>query len=42
MLGHEAIEKAVIAQIIWKEFYKLELHFPNPLSKICKTNKITQ
>lgn len=42
MLEHEVIEKAVVAQIVWKDFYKLEPHFPNTLSKICKTGQISQ
>lgn len=42
MLEREVVEKAVIAQIVWKDFYKLKLHFPNTLSKIHKTKQLTQ
>lgn len=42
MLGHQVIEKTIIAQIVYKDFNKLELPFSNPLYKICKTKQVTQ
>lgn len=39
MLGHEVIEETVIAQIVWKDFYKLDLHFSKPSTKSVRLSR---